>query len=144
MNKSKEYNKHNISLKQKLEENYIMEDTRKDTLKDLGFRYSKLLSDEEEIYFVKYFPVDKYKEINVINCELYISVNTGELIINTYNSDQKQFFPFYNIDYIFGYEKYLNKIESSILKEFRKLGISKIKRWYIRTIIYRSMSRSTG
>ena len=144
MNKSKEYNKHNISLKQKLEENYIMEDTRKDTLKDLGFRYSKLLSDEEEIYFVKYFPVDKYKEINVINCELYVSVNTGELIINTYNSDQKQFFPFYNIDYIFGYEKYLNKIESSILKEFRKLGISKIKRWYIRTIIYRSMSRSTG
>ena len=127
MNKSKEYNKHNISLKQKLEENYIMEDTRKDTLKDLGFRYSKLLSDEEEIYFVKYFPVDKYKEINVINCELYVSVNTGELIINTYNSDQKQFFPFYNIDYIFGYEKYLNKIESSILKEFTKLGIVEAK-----------------
>lgn len=126
--KNKGYNVSGISLRQSLEEDYIMKDSRKDILKDLGFRYSRLLSNNEDIYFVKHFPISKYENISVVYCELYVSVNTGELIINAYNSDTKPFFPFYNIDFIYSYEEYLQEIKSNILKEFRKLGISKIKR----------------
>jgi hypothetical protein len=97
-----------------------------ENLRNLGFRYSTLLSNDEEKIYIYRFPVYKYKNKTVLECELTVEINTNNIIVNVYNSHHEIYTPFYNVEYG-NFEPILDIVNKNINKEFRKLGVERIK-----------------
>ena len=110
--------------KQKLEENYILIDHSQENLRLLGFHRYSLMCDEYSLYYIYRFPVEKYLGKTVLECELKIDSNTGNIRVDVYDMDHDVFAMFYN-EYTKSNMNFMNKISNVILEEYKKLGIKK-------------------
>lgn len=115
----------NLSLREKLENTYEIQDSSLETLTKLGFRYyRKMNNDNESLYYIYSFPIEKHNNSTVMICDIIVEVDTGLFSIDIRNNyDDKIFVPFYNVDFINGYEQLLNRYEEKILKKFKQLKI---------------------
>ena len=96
--------------------------TTKEDLYNKGFRYNKNLSDDIDYYTLR-FPAYKYKNTSVIDCELTIELESGEVRINVFNSNTKTTYaPYYN-NYYGGENKVLDAVNKNIESMLRKLGV---------------------
>ena len=110
--------------KQQLEENYILKDHSPENLRLLGFHRYSLMCDEYSLYYIYRFPVEKYLGKTVLECELKIDSNTGNIRVDVYDMDHDVFAMFYN-EYTKSNMNFMNKISNVILEEYKKLGIKK-------------------
>ena len=111
-------------IKQQLEENYILKDHSPENLRLLGFHRYSLMCDEYSLYYIYRFPVEKYLGKTVLECELKIDSNTGNIRVDVYDMDHDVFAMFYN-EYTKSNIDFINKISNVILEEYKKLGIEK-------------------
>lgn len=113
-------------MKRITENRYIKRNVTKDWLKQNNFHYSRIYSDIETEAYTYRFPVYKYNAKVILECELVLYEDTGEVKINVYdnnyNSKCAAFYCESNV-----YNKFVSKIEKKIKNEIRKLGIQKIK-----------------
>ena len=110
--------------KQQLEENYILKDHSSENLRLLGFHRYSLMCDEYSLYYIYRFQVEKYLGKTVLECELKIDSNTGNIRVDVYDMDHDVFAMFYN-EYTKSNMNFMNKISNVILEEYKKLGIKK-------------------
>ena len=110
--------------KQKLEENYILKDHTPENLQLLGFHRYSLMCSEDSLYYIYRFPVEKYLGKTVLECELKIDSNTGNIRVDVYDMDHDVFAMFYN-EHTKSNMNFMNKISNVILEEYKKLGIKK-------------------
>lgn len=104
---------------------YTKRNVTKEWLYKNGFRYNKIFSDEENEVYTYRFSVYKYGDINVLECELVIVLQTGGVSINVYDKNTRnKYAPFYNVEYG-NYDKILNVINNRIEKELERLDIRK-------------------
>lgn len=89
-----------------------------------NFRYGTI--DGEDVY--RYiFPVYKYGTAPILDCELTLFMSDGEVKVNVYDHGTKsRYAPFYYVEYG-NYEKVINKINRTINKKLKELGIIKVK-----------------
>ena len=114
-----------MEVKSIYKDRYKLNNHSKEDLKSLGFYYSSLLSDSElQIYTYK-FPVLKYKNKTVLECELSIDTTYGEVKINVYDMKHELYIPFYHIE-CGNYDEILSKINKKIKSKLTKLGIKKV------------------
>lgn len=119
-------NDNNLSLKQKLENNYKIVDSTLQTIKQLGFRYYKRMNyDNERTYYIYSFPIEKYNNMSIMFCDIIVEVNNGLFSIEVRNFDGKTFAPFYNSEFTYAYKELFAKYENAITNEFTKLGIER-------------------
>ena len=110
--------------KQQLEENYILKDHSQENLRLLGFHRYSLMCDEYSLYYIYRFPVEKYLGKTVLECELKIDSNSGNIRVDVYDMDHDVFSMFYN-EHTKSNMNFMNKISNVILEEYKKLGIKK-------------------
>ena len=73
--------------------------TTKDDLYSKGFHYNKLMSDETDVYSLR-FPVHKYKKFITLEGEILVELQTGDIAINVFNYGTNEWYsPFYVQDY---------------------------------------------
>jgi len=90
-----------------------------------GFRYNRIFSDEDNEAYTYRFSVYRYGDINTLDCELILILQTGEVSINVYDKNTRdKYAPFYNVEYG-NYDKILDVINGRIEKELNKLDIRK-------------------
>lgn len=71
------------------------------------------------------FPVVKYKNrTTVLECELTIDGETGEVIINVFDINRNAYAPFYHVP-CGNYSVILDKIYKAINSELKRLGLVK-------------------
>lgn len=92
------------------------------------FQQNRICSVENNnIYFLR-FPVYKYKKRTLIEGEINVEINTGDVIINVFDCNTKGLYaPFYNNDY--GNNEIIPHINRCIDKKMNELGISKKERF---------------
>ena len=110
--------------KQELEENYILKDHSPENLRLLGFHRYSLMCDEYSLYYIYRFPVEKYLGKTVLECELKIDSNTGNIRVDIYDMDNDVFAMFYNEE-TESNRSLLTRINKNILSEYKKLRIEK-------------------
>ena len=110
--------------KQKLEENYILKDHSQENLRLLGFHRYSLMCNEDSSYYIYRFPVEKYLGKTVLECELKIDSNTGNIRVDVYDMDHDVFSMFYN-KITEPNKAFISRINKNILVEYKKLGIEK-------------------
>lgn len=97
--------------------------TTKEDLYNKGFRYNKTFSEDGLDYYSLRFPVYKHNDAPVIDCELVIALETGEVNINVFNSNTRTIYaPYYN-NYYGGENKVLDTVNKNIESMLRKLGV---------------------
>ncbi len=102
---------------------YYKNNVSKEWLIANGFRYSKNLSDGEIHIYTYRFSVFKYERMTVLECELNVSSEDGEVKINVYDyGTNDKYAPFYYCEYG-DYDKMLKIIWEKINAVFRKLQI---------------------
>ena len=103
--------------------NYKLKTTR-DELYKKGFRYNKLLSDDQTDFFSYRFPVHRYKNVPTLECELNVSLQTGNILIHVYKAGTNEnYIPFYNSEY--GKYTIIDEINAVITKQLVKFGAKK-------------------
>lgn len=92
-----------------------------------GFRYNRLLSDEDTEVYTYRFHVLKHDKFTVLECELRAELNNNEIRINVYdyNSDSK-YASFYYCEYG-NYDNLLREIHKKIEIKLNDLGIRRRK-----------------
>ena len=110
--------------KQQLEENYVIKNHTPENLRLLGFHRYSLMSNEDSSYYIYRFPVEKYLGKTVLECELKIDSNTGEIRVDVYDMDHDTYAMFYN-EITESNKNFLTMINKNILAEYKKLGIEK-------------------
>lgn len=106
---------------------YIKKDVTKEWLQLHGFKYNSIFSDEESDAYTYRFPVHKYGLFTILECEILIYINTGEVKINVYDyNTRSKYAPFYYKEY--GNNTLVSSIEKKILSELKRLKIFKYKR----------------
>ena len=108
--------------KQQLEENYILKNHTPENLRLLGFRRYSLMCNDDSSYYIYRFPVEKYLGAVVLECELKIDSNTGNIRVDVYDMDHDVFAMFYN-ETTESNKSLLTRINKNILAEYKKLGI---------------------
>lgn len=88
----------------------------------LGFRKSYIIGDEP-IYTYR-FPVYSYLGKTVLQCEIMLNKDTGDIRVDVYDMDHESFHMFYDVKPYC--EKLIKEIDYKIQKEFKKLGVEKI------------------
>lgn len=114
----------NETMKQQLEENYILKNHTVNNLKSLGFYRYPPMCDEDSSYYIYRFPVNKYLGTTTLECELKIDSNTGDICIDVCDMDHDTFAIFYN-EITDSNKKFISKIKRNILTEYKKIGIEK-------------------
>ena len=100
--------------------------TTKDDLYSKGFHYNKLMSDETDIYSLR-FPVHRYKKYTTLECELIVELQTGEISINVFNyGTNERYAPFYHLEY--GKYEILEVINKNIEEQLKKIGAKEVKK----------------
>ena len=108
--------------KQQLEENYILKNHTPENLRLLGFRRYSLMCNDDSSYYIYRFPVEKYLGAVVLECELKIDSNTGNIRVDVYDMDHDAFAMFYN-EITESNKSLMTRINKNILAEYKKLGI---------------------
>lgn len=108
--------------------NYIIPGITKEWLSDRHFYYNKLLSDEEREVYSYRFPVYKYKEFAVLECEICITPESENVSIDVFDGGTRsKYAPFYYCEYG-NYDKILRHIWNKIHITISKMGIQKRKK----------------
>lgn len=110
------------TIKQEIEENYILKNHTIANLKSLGFRRYSPMCDEESSYYIYRFPVYKYLGTTTLECELKINIDTGNIRIDVYDMDRDLFAMFYN-EVTESNKNFLSEIKNVIITKYKKLGI---------------------
>lgn len=88
-----------------------------------GFRYNRLLSDEDTDVFTYRFPVHKCERFVILECELRVILGEDRIFVDVYDRNTiNRYAPFYYGEYG-NYSKMLKEIWQKIYKELKKLGI---------------------
>lgn len=88
-----------------------------------GFRYNKDFSTTDLDIYTYRFPVYKYKNFIVLECEINIFMEDGNISINVYNyGTNDKYAPFYHLEYG-NYDKILKIVNEKIDKELKQIGI---------------------
>jgi len=104
---------------------YKLKTTKEDLIKK-GFHYNKSMSDDMEVYSLR-FPVHKYKKHITLEAELAIVLQTGEVIINVFNyGTNERYFHYYNQEY--GKCELLDSINKEISNKLNKIGAKEVKK----------------
>ncbi|MDE6253326.1 MAG: hypothetical protein K2M78_11965 [Lachnospiraceae bacterium] len=83
--------------------------------------YSIRGENASELYYYR-FPVYKYKNYPVLNCEILINICLEYLVVNVYDKNNRLFAPFYYSQYG-NYEKILCIIRNNIFIKLSDMGI---------------------
>ena len=112
-------------MKMLAHEKYILKNPNKKKLKELGFKYSKDMSDaDNDSYYIK-FPILKYINTPTIEGEIIIDINSGCVRLNTYKYGTKNCYsPFYQ-EYSEVNKLILKDINKAFKNMFSKIGIEK-------------------
>ena len=110
------------TIKQELEENYILNNHTIENLKSLGFRRYSPMCDDESTYYIHRFPVNKYLGATTLEGELKVDIITGNIRIDVYDMDHDVFAMFYN-EITESNKNFLSIIKNVIITEYKKLGI---------------------
>lgn len=98
--------------------------TTKDALYKKGFYYNKFMSSEDSDVYSTKFPVYKYKKSTVLECEVSVELQTGDVVINVFNYGTRDIYaPFYNAEY--GKCEILYDINNAIELQLKKFGVKK-------------------
>lgn len=104
---------------------YKIRDYSKEFLQKHKFRYSSFLSEYgDEVYTYK-FPLVFFNKTATIECEIAVSLTTGIVNVNVYNTGTKELYSSY-YDREFGSCELLNSIDIKIEKKLKELGIEKV------------------
>lgn len=108
-----------------MQEKYYKKNISKEWLSINGFRYCKKLSDEKTNIYTYRFPVFKYEKMIVLECELDICIEDGEVKLNVYDyGTNDKYAPFYYCEYG-NYDKMLKIIWDKIDYTINKLQIER-------------------
>lgn len=108
-----------------MQNKYYKKNVSKEWLVTNGFRYSKNLSDEETSVYTYRFPVFKYERMTVLECEINISLEDGEVKLNVYDyGTNDKYAAFYYCEYG-NYDKMLKIIWDKIEHMLNKLQIKR-------------------
>ncbi len=108
-----------------MQDKYYKINISKEWLMANGFKYSKSLSDEKTHVYTYRFPVFKYERMTVLECELNISLEDGEVKLNVYDyGTNDKFAAFYYCEYG-NYDKMLQIIWNKIEYMLGKLQIER-------------------
>ena len=100
--------------------------TTKDDLYGKGFHYNKLMSDETDIYSLR-FPVHKYKKYTTLEAEIIVELQSGDVIVNVFNyGTNERYSPFYVQDY--GRYEILGSINKAINEQLKRIGAKEVKK----------------
>lgn len=109
-----------------MQNKYYKQNISKEWLVTNGFRYNKNLSDEETSVYTYRFPVFKYEKMIVLECELNIALEDGEVKLNVYDyGTNDKYAPFYYCEYG-DYNQMLKVINDKIKYMLGKLEIKEI------------------
>ena len=101
--------------------------TSKDELYNKGFRYNKLMSEEGSDFFTLRFPVLKYKKTTTLECEMSVELQTGDIVMNIFNSGTNDIYaPYYNRKY--GEYETIDSIDRSIELQLKRIGAKEVKK----------------
>ena len=101
--------------------------TTKDDLYSKGFHYNKLMSDETDLYSLR-FPVHKYKKYTTLEAEVIVELQTGDIVVNVFNfGTNERYSPFYIQEY--GRYDILDSINKTIDAQLKKIGAKEVKKW---------------
>lgn len=105
---------------------YIKKNITKEWLVSNGFRYNRLLSDEEVDVYTYRFPVLKHDNFTVLECELCVELNDNNIKINVYDyNSYSKYAPFYYCEYG-NYGSLLKEIHKKINMKLKDLNIERI------------------
>lgn len=108
-----------------MQNKYYRKNVSKEWLNANGFKYSKKLSDEETNIYTYRFSVFKYEKMTVLECEINISLEDGEVKLNVYDyGTNDKYAPFYYCEYG-NYDKMLKIIWDKIDYMINKLQIER-------------------
>lgn len=106
-----------------LQKRLLKKNVTKEWLFDNGFRFNRLFSDENIEVYTYRFPVYKYENFTILECELRIISGSDNVIIDVYDYGTiNKYAPFYYQEYG-NYGKMLEKIWAKINKVIKALGI---------------------
>lgn len=108
-----------------LKNTYKMKDFSFTNLKELGFYYNTVMSDEDRKCFSIRFPVVKYNSHASIIGEITVNSVNGKVYINVYNMKGSHYIPFYNHEYG-NFDDILKIINKNLLKQMKKYKIKRI------------------
>lgn len=101
---------------------YKIDNNSPSHLIDIGFHKSYDVEDK----YIYNFIVLKYEKMVSLRGRIIVYPDTKEIKINVMDNNYALYAPFYHIEYG-NYDVIMEKINNSILSEFKKLGISKMK-----------------
>lgn len=104
---------------------YRIKDYSKEFLQKHRFRYSSYLSEYGDEIYTYRFPLITYNKITTIECEIAVSVTTGVVNVNVYNTGTKELYSSY-YDREFGSCELLKSIDIKIENKLKELGIEKV------------------
>lgn len=104
---------------------YKIKDHSKQFLQKHRFRYSSYLSEYGDEIYTYRFPLITYSKITTIECEIAVSVTTGVVNVNVYNTGTKELYSSY-YDREFGNCELIKSIDIKIEKKLKELGIEKV------------------
>ena len=106
-----------------IKKNYVKKKPTKTWLYNHGFKHSKIISDEFVDAYTYRFPVYRYNMLILLECEILIFLQTGEVRLNVFDNNTRDVYaPFYCYEYG-GKNSVLIQINNKIERELKKLGI---------------------
>lgn len=106
-----------------LQKRLLKKNVTKEWLFNNGFRFNRLFSDENIEVYTYRFPVYKYENFTVLECELRIISGSDNVIIDVYDYGTiNKYAPFYYMEYG-NYDSMLKEIWLKINKVIKTLGI---------------------
>lgn len=104
---------------------YHKQGITKDWLISNGFRYSKLLSTDDTPVYTYRFPVYKYKNMIVLECEISVILGENNIKLNVYDyNTNDKYAAFYYCEYG-NCNKMLKIVWNKIIDVLQKLGIER-------------------
>ena len=100
-----------------------------ETIEELGFRYSRVRSDDENPVYLYRFPVYRHLDTILLECWMTFYFNTGELkidVMDVYNGMHGKYCTWYHYEYG-DYTPILDIIDNKIKKELKRLEAEPLK-----------------
>ena len=106
---------------------YKKKGVSKEWLISHGFRLNREYSDICSNAYTYIFPVYKYRDKTILECELCIFLEDGEVKINVYEQGTKEMYPsYYNDEFAKKNNEVLKIINRNILNKLKNLGVKEI------------------
>lgn len=103
---------------------YIKKNLSHSWLKQNNFRYSQIFSDSDINAYTYRFPIYKYGTSVILECELVMYEDTGEVRIDVYDNNRNKYAPFYYDSKV--HDNFITKLDKKIKRKLKELGITKV------------------